>query len=139
MIYNRIKITKNRILWQKRLYTSKNVLMFVYGFAVPIDWETHQFLTKNRVSFTLSNGGPRLRVALESRWITKDRSPQILYSRSFVVLFCAAKLFYFLLRNMQSPSATADGLWYCKEFDWLTCTVGGSPANYRGSIFLIPA
>jgi hypothetical protein len=37
---------------------------------------------------------------------------------------------------MQSPSATADGLWYCKEFDWLTCTVGGSPANYRGSIFL---
>ena len=39
------------------------------------------------------NGGPRLRVALESRWITKSRSPQILYSRSFVVLFVQQNFF----------------------------------------------
>ena len=30
-------------MWQFYLFTSKIVLMFVYGFAVPIDWETHQF------------------------------------------------------------------------------------------------
>ena len=59
------------------------------------DWlGNSSIIIENRVSFVLSNGGPRLRVALESRWITKDRSPQILYSRSFVVLFCTAKLFY---------------------------------------------
>ena len=60
------------------------------------DWlGNSSIIIENRVSFVLSNGGPRLRVALESRWITKDRSPQILYSRSFVVLFCAAKLFLY--------------------------------------------
>ena len=58
------------------------------------DWlGNSSIIIEIRVSFVLSNGGPRLRVALESRWITKDRSPQILYSRSFVVLFCTAKLF----------------------------------------------
>ena len=38
-----IKKYKTGKLWQKCLFTSKNVLMFAYGFAVPIDWETHQF------------------------------------------------------------------------------------------------
>ena len=33
-------------LWRFSLFSSKKVLMFAYGFAVPIDWETHQLLSK---------------------------------------------------------------------------------------------
>ena len=32
--------------WHYRLFTSKMLVMFAYGFAVPIDWETHQLLSK---------------------------------------------------------------------------------------------
>ena len=31
--------------------------MFVYGFAVPIDWETHQFYKENRDCFKCSMAG----------------------------------------------------------------------------------
>jgi hypothetical protein len=62
--------------------------------------KSHEWLKKNDDGtayvgdrFALSNGGPRLRVALESRWITKGRSAQILYSRSFVVLFLQQNFF----------------------------------------------
>jgi hypothetical protein len=49
-VYDRIKITKKSILWQNRLFASKNILKFAYGFAVPIDWETHQLLSKTELS-----------------------------------------------------------------------------------------
>jgi hypothetical protein len=45
-VHNRIKITKKGTLWQYRLFAWKNIVMFAYGFAVPIDWETHQLLSK---------------------------------------------------------------------------------------------
>ena len=41
-----IKITKKQTLWQYSLFAWKNILKFAYGFAVPIDWETHQLLSK---------------------------------------------------------------------------------------------
>ena len=41
-----IIFTKNENLWHYCLFASKNILMFAYGFAVPIDWETHQLLSK---------------------------------------------------------------------------------------------
>ncbi len=41
-----IKTAKKCFLWQNCLFSSKKLLMFVYGFAVPIDWETHQLLSK---------------------------------------------------------------------------------------------
>ena len=41
-----IKILKKRKKWLYRLFTSKMSIKFVYGFAVSIDWETHQLLTK---------------------------------------------------------------------------------------------
>ena len=59
-----------------------------------IDWLGNSSIkSENRDAFVLFNGGPRLRVALESRWITKNRSAQILYSRSFVVLFVQQNFF----------------------------------------------
>ena len=77
------------------------------------DWlGNSSIIIENRVSFVLSNGGPRLRVALESRWITKDRSPQILYSRSFVVLFCTAKLFCIFGPPSSGPKCL-DAACYC--------------------------
>jgi hypothetical protein len=45
-VYKGIKITKKQTLWQYRLFAWKNILKFAYGFAVPIDWETHQLLSK---------------------------------------------------------------------------------------------
>ena len=80
------------------------------------DWlGNSSIIIENRVSFVLSNGGPRLRVALESRWITKDRSPQILYSRSFVVLFCTAKLFCIFGPPSSGPKCL-DAACYCCSF-----------------------
>ena len=33
-------------MWHYRLFTLKMLVMFAYGFAVSIDWETHQLLSK---------------------------------------------------------------------------------------------
>ena len=32
--------------WHYCLFSSKKLLKFAYGFAVSIDWETHQLLSK---------------------------------------------------------------------------------------------
>ena len=61
------------------------------------DWlGNSSIIIENRVSFVLSNGGPRLRVALESRWITKDRSPQILYFSEFRRSLLCSKSFLYI-------------------------------------------
>ena len=81
-------------MWQYRLFASKNILMFAYGFAVPIDWETHQLLSKTELSsyvYVQWRAAPS--GSFYNRRITKDRSPQILYSRSFVVLFVQQNFF----------------------------------------------
>lgn len=75
--------------------------MFVHGFAVSIDWETHQLNNETEMT-SMSNGGPRLRVAFESRWITKDRSAQIFISRSFIVLFVQQTFFCIYLSPLYS-------------------------------------
>lgn len=77
--------------------------MFVHGFAVSIDWETHQLNYETEMT-SMSNGGPRLRVAFESRWITKDRSAQIFMSRSFIVLFVQQTFFAFLFNYFKRYS-----------------------------------
>ena len=41
--------------------------------------------------------GHNLRVALESRWITKDKGTQIIFSRSFIVLVVQQNFFYALM------------------------------------------
>ena len=47
--------------------------------------------------------GHNLRVAFESRWITKDKGTQIIFSRSFIVLVVQQN-FCFICKQQEHPT-----------------------------------
>ena len=72
--------------------------MFVYGFAVSVDWETHQFYIENRDRFELSNGGPRLRVAIREPVDYKGQEPSNLVFLG-VSSFFSVQQNFFIFKN----------------------------------------
>ena len=60
-------------------------------------------LQRNRDLLLFPMAGHNLRVALESRWITKDKGAQIIFSRSFIVLVVQQN-FCFISKSMEHPA-----------------------------------